>query len=422
MLSTAEILVGFSRHLGTYAFGRQRAAFGGLEFGGQVLELALRLRGSGVSPMPRVSAIAADAGISDFQLEKQHLPTLEALGWIERFEKDGVVSAVSETIPPYHELFESADLVLDVVAPRPVERAAVKMLDTTVTMPVTRERALELGAATSTMEAAKEALSHLDSLNLVAIEASDEGLTLVYNPHIWGVDSDFAEAALKCEDGRVYRALNGLMEEVGASPGLPQAHVTSADKRWIDFAVAKGLISRSLVITSEGREEAFLFTPHMGRNAFGDSMTIDPSGHVRQLIGSMMYARNFAHFKLRTPDVFLRNLIREGEAGDASPIGSDYPMLETAGIVRVEPADRFYKLVLLQSDVAEAALDHLMTASASIGDRGRIGLRDQRQYVYPEQEAATRRVALGKTAGASQADTSRLLAAVRQTAREVKRG
>ncbi len=63
MLSTAELLLGISRHLGTYAVGPDRAALGQLEFAGQVLELAIRLRGSGTSTGDRVAAIAVDAGI-----------------------------------------------------------------------------------------------------------------------------------------------------------------------------------------------------------------------------------------------------------------------------------------------------------------------------------------------------------------------
>lgn len=52
----------------------------------------------------------------------------------------------------------------------------------------------------------------------------------------------------------------------------------------------------------------------------------DASGHVRQLVGSMIYAATFARTKLYAPTAFLRKLIREGVAGDATSIGTDYPM------------------------------------------------------------------------------------------------
>lgn len=165
--------------------------------------------------------------------------------------------------------------------------------------------------------------------------------------------------------------------------------------------------------TSEGKERAFLFTPHMSRSAFNSSHGIDPSGHVRQLIGSMVYAKNFANFKLVQPAVFLRKLIRVGEAGDASSIGSDYPMLETAGIVRVEPAERYHKLVLLQADIAEQAVSYLEDPPST--DEGNIrGLRDQRKYVHPERERA--QVSVARAADTTPAETRRILAALRQEA------
>ncbi len=40
------------------------------------------------------------------------------------------------------------------------------------------------------------------------------------------------------------------MEEVAHSPGIPQAHVTSTEGRWIDFAVGMGLIQRVVVQTA----------------------------------------------------------------------------------------------------------------------------------------------------------------------------
>ena len=253
MLSTAEMLIGFSRHLGMYAQGPQRAAFGSLEFGGQLLELAVRLHGSGVSSIARVRAIAADAGISDFQFLRQHLPTLETLEWTQVIRNDGDVIAVSDNVPPFSELFLAADGVLEIASPSPVERAALRLLDATTVMPLTRDRAIEVGVEVATEEEVSRALGYLDSLNLVAIAASDEGVTVVYNPNVWGVDADFSAAALRCEDGRVHRALVGLIEEVTAHPGLPESHVTSTEKNWIDFAVARGLVLRSLVVTSGSR-------------------------------------------------------------------------------------------------------------------------------------------------------------------------
>lgn len=132
----------------------------------------------------------------------------------------------------------------------------------------------------------------------------------------------------------------------------------------------------------------------------------------------MVYAATFARVQLFSPTKFLQRLVLDGEAGDASPIGTDYPMLETAGIVRVVPGStpEKYRLQLLQSDVAEGALDILTSRDDSFGNApasGPAGVRGQRSYTHVERERAR----LAHDAPVDDADTKRLLAALRQATR-----
>jgi hypothetical protein len=414
VLSTAETLLGLSRHLSAYTLGPDRAALAQLEFAGQVLELCVRLRGSGVSTGPRVAAIALDAGISSRLLNREILPTLDSLGWVESFRgDDGKLISVSEHLPPMSALLAQAERILNLATPEPLERAVIAVLDASTVMPITRDTALAVGCEHASEEITARALDVLKALHLVNIVIAADGAKVVFNPNVWAVDVDYSAAALRAEDSSVRAHLTGLLEEVGASPGLPQGAVTSTSIEWINYAVSQGLIQRSLVTTSDDREQAFLFTPHMARSAFEHETGADPSGHVRQLIGSMIYAKNFASYKLRDPGVFLSKLIEYGQAGDASSIGSDYPMLETAGIVRVERADRYYRLVLLQPDVAEQAVSYLGTAATAHSDSAR-GLRDQRKYVHPERERA--QVEVARSSDTTPDETRRILAALRQEA------
>ena len=126
----------------------------------------------------------------------------------------------------------------------------------------------------------------------------------------------------------------------------------------------------------------------------------------------MVYAATFARVRLFSPTKFVRRLVRDGEAGDASPIGTDYPMLETAGTVRVVPGSTpvTYRLQLLQPDVAEGALDILTSRDDSFGNApalGPAGVRGQRSYTHVERERAR----LAHDAPVDDADTKRLLAA-----------
>jgi hypothetical protein len=413
LLSTAEQLLGLTRHLRTYTMGPERAALGQLEFAGNVLEIAIRLRGSGTSPGERVVAIATDAGVDKRRLVFDVLPTLGTLGLIETsLGADGRPTAVIERLPPLPELLALADPILNTALPEPVERALLKILDATTVMPETKASCMQLACEVSSEEQAERALGFLESLHLCHRQASDDGTGVIYNPNVWSADTDYSATALRAEDGRVRAALTGLIEEVSASAGLPEDKVTSTEPKWVDFAVAQGLILRSVVQTTEGAECAFLFTPHMGRNAFEAPTGADPSGHVRQLIGSMVFARSYANHRLWSPTRFLRALIKNGEAGDASSIGTDYPMLETAGIVRVEPGSNYHKFVLLQSDIAEEAVTYLDDQGDD--SQGILGLRDQRLYRQPEAERAQQRISIARTADSPPAETARLIAALRQ--------
>ena len=137
----------------------------------------------------------------------------------------------------------------------------------------------------------------------------------------------------------------------------------------------------------------------------------------------MIYAATFARPGLRSPAAFVRRLVLDGEAGDASAIGTDYPMLETAGIVRVIPGSStdFYRLQLLQPDVAEGALEILQSREDLIGqaqNQVARGIRAQRSYVHLERERAR----LAYEVPGNSEDASRLIAAVRQASRGRIRG
>lgn len=387
-LTDAELILGLARHLGIYAVGRPHAELSNLEFAGYVYEMAWRLRGSGLSTIKRVEAIGLEAGIAPRQLLKEVLPALETLGWVEvGRDADGVISTIDERIPPPADLLRLSDSVVTISTPRQTERAALIVLRETSRLPLTLDAAMELASASTSEEAARSALDTLSAVQLVRKVKTDDGREVVFNPFIWQGDTELSRAALRAEDSRARKEVGALIEEVAAQPGLPQAHVTSTSREWVDFAVSQGLVQRTVVETSRKDEQASLFTPHFGRDPFGTTSG-DPSGHVRQLVGSMIYAATFATHKLHTPRRFVQSLVNYGEAGDASDIGTDYTMLETAGIIKVEPSYRYKKMVLLQPDVAEEALTYLEGGTGAGSPDDVSGITDQRSYGHLERERA----------------------------------
>lgn len=413
MLSDAELLLGLGRHLSAYEISPSHAALDALQFAGQVYELAWRLRNSQVSNATRIEAIAIEARIGTRQLQREVLPTMQQLGWVDcRCDADGRLVAVEALIPPNEVLIADAPRLLDILIVNSVQRAALELIRVTSRQPLPVDSAVE--AVNQDEEATTTALGHLEAVNLVRRIEHEVDRPVVFNPNIWTNDQQAASAALRAQDARASTEVGALLEEIAVSPGIPEKHVTSTEQRWIDFAVSQGLVERSIVQTSDGSEEGFLFSPHLKRDAFGTAPT-DPSGHVRQLVGSMIYASTFASWKLRSPGGFLYTLIRDGEAGNVSNIGTDYPMLETAGTIQVvQGGSGNFRMVLLQSDIAESALSIIDSRGpTSRGEAGSLqSLGDQRAYSHVERERA-------KMASAAETDdreAARLIAALRDVA------
>lgn len=411
MLTDAELLLGLARHLSAYGISPAHAAFEALLDAGRVYEMAWRLRNSQASSVARVRAIAFDAKIGARQFERDVLPVLEQLQWV-RANRDaaGRLFSVDAIVPPPSELIEGSASVLNLLIASPVERAALLILRATSRQPLELTAALESGSEYGD-EAAHDALRHLTAINLVRQVRGEDGRIAVFNPNIWVGDAEVSSAALRTEDARVRLEVGALLEEVAAHPGIPELHVKSTEQRWIDFAVAQGLVERSVVQTSDD-EQRFLFSPHLNRDAFGVTPG-DPSGHVRQLVGSMIYASTFASWRLRSPGAFLYTLIRDEVAGDVPEIGRDYPMLETAGTIQVIPGTRSgsFSMRLLQADVAEQALAILDSRGRSDSASAENGaaLGDQRSYSHVERERAR----LASEAVLDDVDARRLVDALR---------
>ena len=222
MIDDAELILGMGRHLSTYSVSASTAALGSLGFAGKVYEMAWRLRGSGLSSAERVRAIGVHAHISNYELDKMVLPTLETLSWIKiNRTADGVLHSVEAVVAPPDELVAAAPRILGVCGLDDLQNAVMKILRATTLQPLERDAALETAAEYGN-ETAEAALRHLVALNLVKeVEASD-GRNAVFNPNIWSGDQEMTNAAFRVEDAQVRSEVGALMEELIASPGLPE--------------------------------------------------------------------------------------------------------------------------------------------------------------------------------------------------------
>jgi hypothetical protein len=410
LISDAQLILGFSRHLTAYSVSAVHAELETLRFAGQVYEMAWRLRNAQVSSAERVRAIGIEAKIGPLDLDRYVLPTMEQLGWVQCDRRpDGGLVSVAAFVPPNAELLGATDRLLGMLLATPTQRAALEIMRATSIQPLERHAALQAGSGHGD-ESAERALGCLITVNLVREVQSEDGRAVVFNPNIWVGDAEVVTAALRTEDARVQREVGALIEEVMASPGLPEEHVKSTEQRWIDFAVSAGLVERSQVVATSDKK--LLFTPHLHRDPFGTDPR-DPSGHIRQLVGSMIYASTFASWKLTSPGAFLYTLIRDGEAGRHERIAEDYAMLETAGTIEVVGEGRHARMRLLQAEVAEQALAILDARGNTAGGENTTfaGIGEQRSYNHLERERAQ----VATAVVLDDADSRRFMSALRDT-------
>lgn len=260
MLSDAELLLGLGRHLAAYTISTAHAALEALQFAGQVYEMAWRLRNSQVSTAGRIQAIGVEAHIGSRILDRDVLPTMEQMGWVEcRRDPDGVLISLEALIPPNDQLVDDAGRLLDVLLATPVQRAALELIRATSRQPLTVTSAVEI-ASVHGEEAAEQALRHLVAIGLVRRIELEVDRPVVFNPNIWTSDPALSKAALRAEDARANTEVGALIDEVAALPGLPEKHVQSTEKKWVDFAVSQGLVERSLVQTSTEKKRVLVRT------------------------------------------------------------------------------------------------------------------------------------------------------------------
>ena len=114
------------------------------------------------------------------------------------------------------------------------------------------------------------------------------------------------------------------------------------------------------VSTSGGVEKSFVLTPRM----FGtleDKLVDDICDQIKLFLSCIRFGQHYSKIsKVRDPVALVRALIERGSIGPATPIGTDYVMLEVEGIVKLRPAGGcMYYMDLVKDDIAKLTLQVL---------------------------------------------------------------
>jgi hypothetical protein len=344
------------------------ALFDATRRAGAAIELGLRMRRNGRMSYRQVVHFAQLASIAESDLRLWCLPLLEKAQMVEVIRPDGgEPSEVEERIGVAAEPLEQCSALWDGLRPTPLEACAIESADHAAYVPMTRsDHQGVLEAAGFPAELHDDAFKALGGVGLLRREYSDAlGEEILYSPYVWGSEAVDIARLLKHLPTNEREVLATLARATAERPGLPTDQLGANDKL-IQSARKVGLFDATRVVTTGGQERAFAFPAGLDRQLRAGSTDIV---HERKLfVAHILYGHLYgfpATGKIRDPLVLVRALINKGRVGPTSSIASDYPLLESHGIVRVResssrPGLSFLELV--KTDVAEDSLDLLRAA------------------------------------------------------------
>lgn len=421
---TGRWIFAIAKHIKVYAQGPQIAYLYAISRSAKDGELLLRLRQLGTVRLSKVEAIALDIGI----------PRQELLSSLERLEATGLISilrrstpseiiGIHETIFTEAEVYRATAKLFDEANPYASERAIIPLIDLMSKLPLTEEEATSRTAQQGFSEQdINMALELQEAFGLLRKQhVSDFGVTLLHNEYLWGHKIERVGPIIAKLQTRETDHLIALMDEVRSVQGLSIDRLTAAPQHIVALAANTGILDTTTILTATGDEKTFAFSPHFYGYKAGTqpALLTDPADQVRLFVASISYGVHHSiDFRLHSPQVFVEKLLRDGEAGNATPILRDYVLLEKQGIVSVEQRNRGRgTFVLHKKDIVEKALDVMINGSllnsSGQGEDAR-SLVSQRDYRSPEENRLTGD--FGRKAGDTKQFNNDLLAAVREAA------
>jgi hypothetical protein len=351
-----------------------RADVGALLLTGQAMDLAVRIKGyRRIDGAPLVIDFAKLAGISERQLYKDILPVLQQADVVDYdLDDDGRLRGIEEFVGVTGTVIAQTFRVLDRFDPSGDEVALLHSVEIAAWAPLTVSQHLEqvkarTGAPDETTE---RALQYARAIGVnQSVASSALGEPVVFNPHVWGTGQVEIASFLRNLPPNERDALLGICEAVAARPGT-RLDSLSGDERIVTGARKVGLIQAAQVKSSahgQPHSQTYAFSPLIQTD--DDQATTTEALHLRKLfLAHVLFGQERArsgYGRISDPVRLVESLLNRGRVGPATNIGTDYHLLEAAGVVQVEglPGERAF-LKLLKEDIVRDGLDWL---KASLG-------------------------------------------------------
>ncbi|WP_148086262.1 hypothetical protein [Actinocorallia herbida] len=353
-----------------------RADIGVLLLTGQAMDFATRLKGyNRITNPDLVKNFARLVGLGERQLYKDVLPILKACDVID-FEVDqhGQIKYVEEFVGVTGSVISQTFKVLDSLKPSDSEIALLHSIEIASWAPLTTSQHLQqiTNRVSVGDESAARGLKYAFAIGInqriLSKELNEE---VVFNPHVWGTRQVEIASFLQNLPPNERDALLGICESVTAKPGSTLDSL-GGESKILTGARKVGLIQAATVKSNaygKNLTQTYAFSPLIQTS--DDQASTTEALHLRKLfIAHILFGREKAALgrgRIMDPVVLVGSLLRRGQVGPATNIGTDYHMLEAAGVVRVEgdPGQRAY-LKLIKEDIVSDGLDWLKASLGSI--------------------------------------------------------
>ena len=336
-----------------------------------------------------VHRYAKYAGIGSHELTTVVLPALKRAGLVD-YSQDlqGRIIRFEEFVGVTATVTEQTVQLLNSLSPQRSDMAFLHSVEVGAIAPLAMSQHLqEVVKRSFTDEEAEQALRLTRAVRLnLTMPSAELNEPIVFSPYVWGTKQlSLARFLANLPPGE-RDALLGMSEQVLTTPGL-HASKLAASPGIIRSAHNAGLIQAASVQSTTGAGSTYVFSPLLETE--DNELTTTEAFHQRKLfVAHILFGHEKADpdlGRIFSPTVLVNALVRKGRVGPATNIGTDYYLLEMAGVVAVEPADddkAFLRLV--KPEIASAGLQWIRRITDPSGT-GEITLSQQpARFIKPE--------------------------------------
>ncbi|MFF2677665.1 hypothetical protein ACFVRT_13900 [Arthrobacter koreensis] len=342
---------------------------------GKAMDFAARLKGHQTFlslTHELIQRYARFAGLGSLELSNTVLPSLKQAGLVDySLNAQGKILGMDEYIGVSGTVAEQTVRLLNVLSPQKSDLAFLHSVEIGAIAPLAESAHLQQIVRRGFDDA--EAASALKLARAVGINLSVPSAELneavIYSPYVWGTKQLSLAKFLSELPPNERDTLLGMSEQVLSTPGIHMSKLV-APESVIRSARNAGLIQAASVQSSSGVNSTYVFSPLL--EAEDNLCATTEAFHLRKLFVAHIL---FGHEKAKagggtiySPSVLVNALIKRGSVGPATNIGTDYHLLEAAGVVAVEttPNDRAF-LRLIKPEIAEAGLDWIQRITDASG-------------------------------------------------------